>query len=163
RVGCVKLSFARWWRSLAGEGASRPGWLPGPGSPLAWQEQAPKRQPLAPDLLRVAADRFEANHADDVVSTSPAFAGIDTAPHSFTTSERALFICESDEAQRAAHRPANKMARQFEKCGNGGPIVIRARRVLVRVVVRTNDDDLVFVLPPRKLGADIEEGFVMGS
>ena len=54
------------------------------------------------------------------------------------------------------------MARQFEKCGNGGPIVIRARRVLVRVVVRTNDDDLVFVLPPRKLGADIEEGFVMG-
>ena len=54
------------------------------------------------------------------------------------------------------------MARQFEKRSNRRAIVIRARRVLVRVIVRTNDDDLVFVLPPRKLGADIEEGFALG-
>ena len=117
---------------------------------------------MAPDFLRVAADGFEANHAEDVVSTSPAFPGVDTAAHSFTTGERALFICESDKAQRARCLPGSKMARQFEKCGNGGAIVVRAGRVLVRVVMGTNDHDRVFVLLPCKLRADINESFALG-
>ena len=78
---------------------------------------------------------------------------INAAAHLARARERALFVRECDEAQRARGLAFSKRAGEMQERGDCGSIVVCAGRILVRVIMRADQYNFRPARRPFNLGA----------